>query len=249
MITFIDPSWTKSDKPIQKKYKMHMHTYYEVLLFISGDADYAVEGNVYRLHPGDMMIMNKSESHHLVLRSDAPYERLVVHFNVDDKPIRNFFKTKPFGKNSHYKAAEVPDRWRFYLERICGMDQHFYLFPLLYEMMEVGLPKSEGVTDSAQKIIEYINENIQEDLSLDALCNKFYISKAHLNRIFKKITGTTIWDYVTVKRLFFARKLISHGTNPTDAYLLAGFHDYTTFYKAYKKQFGESPKAQKVRSK
>jgi len=248
MITYIKPSWSRVEKPDLSEYKMHTHDYYEVLLFISGDADYTVEGNIYRLHPGDMMIMNKSESHHLVLRSDAPYERLVAHFNVDDEKIREFFKSKPSGKNSLYKAADIPDRWRFYLEKACGEGLHFYMLPLLYEMADMGLPKNDSITDKAQQIIEYINQNIQNELSLDTLCEKFYLSKAHLNRIFKKATGTTVWDYITVKRLFFARRQISHGTNPTDAYISSGFHDYTTFYRAYKKQFNEAPKAQKVRN-
>ena len=248
MITYIDPSYGKSSNPRQSSYKMHTHPHYEILLFLSGDADYAVEGNVYRLHSGDMMIMSKLESHHLVLRSDADYERMVIHFNLDDEQIRSFFDTKPLGRYNLFKAADIPDRWKFYIEKACVHGQHFYLLPLVYEISECGLPDSEGVQDRAHLIIKYINDNLENELSLDGICEKFYISKTHLNRVFKKIAGTTVWDYITTKRLFLAKRKIAHGSNPTDVFLSSGFTDYTTFFRAYKKQFGESPKAQKVRS-
>lgn len=248
MITYIGPSRVKKAQPKQSDFKMHTHDHYEILLFLSGDADYAVEGNVYRLHSGDMLIMKKSEAHHLVLRSDATYERMVVHFNVDDRAVTAMFDSKPLGKNNLYKAAEVNERWVYYLDRICTHGQDFYLIPLLYELAERGLPESEGTQDRAHRIIEYINEHLEGELTLDELCQKFYVSKTHLNRIFKKTTGTTVWNYITVKRLFLAKKLIADGTRPTDAYEKAGFGDYTAFFKAYKKQFGESPKAQKVKS-
>lgn len=248
MITYIDPSHRAVDKPIQSNFKMHTHSHYEILLFLSGEADYAVEGNIYRLHSGDMMIMSKSEAHHLVLRSDAKYERMVIHFNLDDKQIRHLFNTKPLGKHNLFKAADIPERWRYYITKICVSNQHFYLLPLVYEISEHGLPDSEGIQDRAHLIIKYINDNLENELSLDAICEKFYISKTHLNRVFKKIAGTTVWDYITTKRLFLAKRKIAHGANPTDVFLNSGFTDYTTFFRAYKKQFGESPKAQKVRS-
>ena len=84
-------------------------------------------------------------------------------------------------------------------------------------------------------------------LSLDHLSERFFISKSHLNRMFKKATGTTAWDYIVVKRLLMARSLLSEGMVPTDVYLKCGFRDYTTFFRAYKKHFGSTPKEYKIR--
>lgn len=248
MVTYIGPSHVTLDAPTQNKFKMHTHSHYEILLFLSGDADYAVEGNVYRLHSGDMMIMSKSESHHLVLRSGARYERMVIHFNLDDQTVRDFFDQKPIGQHNLFKAADVPERWRFYIEKICVHRQSFYLLPLVYEIAERGLPDSESEPDRAHMIIQYINDNLESEMSLDMLSTRFYISKTHLNRIFKRVAGTTVWDYITVKRLFLAKRKIAHGMGPTEAFTTSGFSDYTTFFRAYKKQFGEPPKAQKVKS-
>ena len=76
------------------------------------------------------------------------------------------------------------------------------------------------------------------------LAKRFYLSKTHLNRIFKQSTGTTVWEYITIKRLFLAKELIAAGRQPTDVCTQCGFKDYTTFFRSYKRHFGISPRAQ-----
>ena len=250
MIGYFHIAHKKTAQPAQSGFAMHTHDYYEILYFLSGDADYAVEGNVYRLHSGDMLIVRKAEAHRLVLRSDAPYERIVLNFDTDDEGLLQVFDRRPLGRHNLYKSAEIPEgRWRYYLEQICrykdDVRREYYLLPLLNELNEHGVPESEGIRDRAQEIIAYINGHLGDRLSLDDICGRFYISKTHLNRIFQKSTGTTVWNYITVKRLFLARELISQGGKPTDVYAGAGFSDYTAFFRAYKKQFHEPPKAQK----
>lgn len=60
-------------------------------------------------------------------------------------------------------------------------------------------------------------------------------------RKFKEETGFTIHSYITSKRLLFARSLIAQGIPVMKASEQSGFHDYTTFVRAYKKQFGSAP--------
>jgi AraC-like DNA-binding protein len=87
-----------------------------------------------------------------------------------------------------------------------------------------------------------VNEHLYEELSLDTICKKFYISKPQLCRIFKRATGSTVWEYVTTKRLIAAQRLIRSGIPVAEAARKCGFGDYTSFYRAYRKQFGEKPK-------
>ena len=60
-------------------------------------------------------------------------------------------------------------------------------------------------------------------------------------RKFKNETGYTIHNYITSKRLLFARSLINEGTPVMKAAQMSGFNDYTTFVRSYKKQFGNAP--------
>lgn len=247
-----------TEKPAVHVDKMHSHDYYEIYCILSGDADYCVEGSRYHLRAGDIMLMRKGEVHVVQLKSDDTYERICVYFDIHEileqveaPQLLKMFNDRPLGKYNHYRAELFPgNHWAEYLDKICAIEDSgmrlCYLLPLLYELAE-GMQTVMNAPPGAQKdraapIIKYINENLNEELSLDLLAERFYISKAHLNRLFKQATGTTAWEYITVKRLFLAKELISAGTHPTDAYGKCGFNEYTTFFRSYKHHFGLSPK-------
>lgn len=80
-----------------------------------------------------------------------------------------------------------------------------------------------------EQLVAYINQNLEQDLSIDALAARFFFSKYHMMRKFKEETGCTIHSYVTSKRLLLARSLIARGTPVMKAALQSGFRDYTTF--------------------
>ena len=93
------------------------------------------------------------------------------------------------------------------------------------------------------RILLGIIKEVQPDLviAIDALAARFFFSKYHMMRKFKEETGCTIHSYVTSKRLLLARSLIARGTPVMKAALQSGFRDYTTFSRAYKKQFRQPP--------
>jgi len=91
-------------------------------------------------------------------------------------------------------------------------------------------------------IIHYINEHLIENLSVDAIAGKFYLSRYYLMHTFKDETGYTIGNYITIKRLALAQSLIDEGKPIADAAEQSGFGTYSTFLRAYKKTYGTSPK-------
>lgn len=247
-----------TESPVSLPETMHSHDSYEIFCLISGDADYCVEGSRYHLLPGDIMLMRKGEVHTFQLRSPARYERMHVNFEItqlletmDAAGLLAMFDDRPLGKFNHYQAALFPDRrCQEYLNKISQSadkrKQLCYLLPLLSELSEcakaVQQAPVEAQKDRVAPIIAYINANLSDELSLDILADLFFLSKAHLNRIFKQSTGTTAWEYITVKRLFLAKELIDGGVQSCDACLRSGFKDYTTFFRSYKRHFGVAPK-------
>ena len=101
--------------------------------------------------------------------------------------------------------------------------------------------KSYSFDSQIADILQYINHNLKEDLSVDNLSSRYYISKYHLMRKFKEETGFTLHNYIVNKRLLMARTLISEGIPVTKAALESGFSEYSTFSRAYRKQFGATP--------
>lgn len=91
-------------------------------------------------------------------------------------------------------------------------------------------------------ILSYLNDHLTEDVSIDNLSARFFLSRYYLMHTFKQQTGYTIGGYILAKRLFLARELIAEGKPITDICYACGFKNYSTFSRAYKKSFGESPR-------
>lgn len=92
------------------------------------------------------------------------------------------------------------------------------------------------------ELLQYINRNLTTDLNIDDLAARFYVSKYYMMRLFKAETGYTIGNYINYKRLLLAKELIASGEPITQACYDCGFKNYSTFSRAYKSHFGESPR-------
>ena len=115
-------------------------------------------------------------------------------------------------------------------------------------MVEVNRVSLAGDTVSAAAgdskivaILQYLNAHLTEGLTIDELAARFYISKYHMMRRFRDETGYTIHGYVTEKRLLLAQQLLEQGIPSGEAALRCGYQEYSTFSRAYKKQFDRSP--------
>ena len=254
---YIEAKHSLTEKPDPKTFFMHSHEICELFYFISGKGTYKIEGNDYPLKSGDILIMRPMEAHYISIDRNFPYERFVVNFNIEifsdiDKngTLMLPFTKRPSGKKNLYRAEDFKDNsYRVFIENmISGGSENSLniianLLPLLNEISIAISNKNESIADDTldSEIVRYINRNICNELTLDGICGKFYISKPQLCRIFKNATGSTVWNYITVKRLAIAKKLIQNGNSPTKIYSQCGFTDYSAFYRAYHKKYGTSP--------
>ena len=244
-----------TEKPNLDLFKRHTHDNYEIFCFLSGDAKYFVEGNIYDLKPNDILVIKKSETHALLISNAVPYCRYVVNFNAAALPesqrqnLIAILDNKPLGKFNRIPAGEFEkNMWIHHLEQIVQAEsfdvKQLYLTILLKELCQ-NISKTEDESDTAtmnDNLIEYINKNLMTCSSLDEICEHFYISKTHLNRKFKAITGSSVWDYIVAKRLIIAKDMLTSGWKPKAVSEKCGYVEYSAFYRAYKTQFGVSPR-------
>ena len=117
--------------------------------------------------------------------------------------------------------------------------EFLYLLNHIQEPLTVPIAADERINT----LLLYINDHLDEDLSLDNLAAKYFVNKYYLCRTFKKITGYTINHYINYKRLLLVRELHSKGQTLLEASTNAGFNNYAHFYRMYRKEFGTNPRA------
>lgn len=254
-------SYDKADPP---QLRMHLHNYYELLYFKSGDASYIVENSIYQMSPGDLFITRPDEIHTISFHSDAVYERHFIQISPEylddiDYDLLYFINQKPAGKINKISADIVKS---YGLEEYFSMIEQYvvnrvpesdtlvktYIIQMLVKINSAlreysGLFAEQPFAD--KRIIEikkYIDEHFSEDLSLEFLCSYFYMSKYHLCRIFKNYTGLTVKEYINTRRITVAKQLIFEGHNMTSVCYDCGYRDYSNFYKTFKHFTDKSPR-------
>ena len=240
--------------------EFHTHETYEIFTLLQGTADYYVEGVTYNLRPGDILVTKQNEAHFMLVAPCVDYCQAVVRFNADallrneQNQLLAFLDSKPLGQfNCFPKSIFKDTQWLYYVEQLFEKrDQPeqatIYLTVLLHELSlaypEIAKPDNV-CQDLLSQILTYINKNLSQPLSVDHICQQFFISRAQLNRMFRKMASCSVWDYVVIKRLLYAKVLLESGETPASACTKCGFNDYSPFFRAYKAQFGVSPKAHK----
>lgn len=91
-------------------------------------------------------------------------------------------------------------------------------------------------------LFAYIHHHITEEITLEELEKVFYVSRYHICREFKKQTGQTVHSYITKNRLRMCKKYILEGLPITEVYKMVGFGGYNHFFRAFKQEFGMTPK-------
>ncbi len=254
--------YTYDEIPNPSHFYMHVHHIYEILYIIRGKGSFYVEGKEYRISDGCFIFTRPGETHKMNIDTSAPYERMGIHFPASilesldpEKRLFGIFNDRSLGTHNFYAAYDMPaglgselikltdgtgDEYSRYLKTVMRIGAFLLEANSHFEKNRKTLGVSAS-SDVVADVIEYINENLFSDFNLESLSKKFYISKSYLERRFKQVTGSTVWDYVLIKRLFVARESILSGEAPTKVYLLCGFRDYSSFFRQYKNRFGVSP--------
>lgn len=247
-------------------YFLHCHSHYEIYYILSGDISYLAEGSCYQPVPDSLMVFPPNLFHGMKVLSTQPYRRYTLYFHDSVLPVelKNFLLAIfPSGSDAAAEPLYYPNVSSLNLEPLFSylidceqMDSAYrdamssvYLQALLGRLTFLTpAPAAHTHTERSGRIpeiLQYINDHLEEPLSLDHLSGRFFISKNYLNVLFRETTGTTIGDYLINKRVIRARQLLFDGCRVSDAAAMVGFSDYSAFFRAYKKILGHRPSQDK----
>lgn len=253
---------------VPKEVALHHHDFYEIYFFLSGNVQYNIESRSYLLTPGDILLISPMELHQPVFGPEqTSYERIVIWINkqfldslsMGEQGLASCFDATVPGHTNRLSLEGVPRQLiTFQLEQLIQatetQDAYSEIYALSYlvqalvqiNRLSLQMKYSEEIrtaSDSAvYGVLGYINDHYSEDLSLDFLANKFFISKYHLSREFGRLVGTSVHRYLIQKRLVMAKQMMSEGMPSTEVYQHCGFGDYSNFYRAFKAEYQISPK-------
>ncbi len=247
--------------PDESRFVMHSHEWLEILYIISGKGTYMVEGNQYPIEDGDIFILRPAEMHKLQIEADSNYERMVIHFSPElikkhtHHDLLHAFYDRPLG--AHNRFASNEESTKLLQAAFSGFDFENISDPKLNLLgrLIIFLTAIDGIyrvqrhqrihnpaEGFQSQLLEYVNEHLFEDISVQSVADAFYRSRSQVSRVFRQATDTSLWEYVTIKRLMAARTMIQRGESASKACSACGFSEYSSFYRAYKAHFGHSPK-------
>lgn len=248
-------------------FSYHYHDFHKILILLSGDVTYCIEGRTYELQPDDIVLVNAGEVHKPSIASDSPYERIIIYISPDfineyreNQNDLGLCFHEAHEKQSHVLRVHAKRNGKlknalYELDRslsdddyACTLHHKLLFLEFMIQLNRAALHNSiEFIGNSASNekiisILNYLNGHLTDDISIEFLSERFYLSRYYLMHTFKEQTGYTIGSYLSTKRLLLARELVISGMPITDVCYACGFKNYSTFSRAYKKNFGESPR-------
>lgn len=249
------------ENPLEKQalFQLHSHDEYEIYMFLEGDTKYIVEEKNYTLSHGDVILIRKHEMHRAFHASNKHYKSFVLWINpqffTQDEmtEFEEAFLENKFAPGNKISSETVREsglydaimRLRKYMQSGEQNDSviiRSVVTEIVYLINKISsFEGTEAINKPVKKIINYINSHYTSEITLNTLCENFFISKYHLCRIFKDATGLTISEYIRQKRLTHVESLRREGKSLTEASIEAGFGDYSSFYRAYVKKNKKGP--------
>ncbi len=244
----------------------HDHEHYEFYLFLEGDVDYQIEDQIYHLEYGDYLLIPPKVLHRPIFgNSDIPYRRFVLWIGQDyfrhlcdlSQDYAYAYDAAKEQKLYHYRQdyiqiQDLQGRLTDLIEEsrsskaFHDLSSHLMMSQLLIHLNRLTHDKLHKVSASPSNMLYldlcfYINNHLNEDLSLDSLAAYFFVSKYHISHIFKDNMGISLHQYILKKRLHACKNAILSGLPLNSLFQQYGFSDYSSFYRAFRKEYGLSP--------
>ncbi len=231
------------------------HNAYEIILLNNCEITYGVEEKSYHVKSNSLIVAPPGKLHSIRVDERWGYDRFNIMFDPksvnaevlsqipkeldvfafeDDMTVMSLF-----GKMEHYCRYFEGDALKSVLTDLA--EQIIYELVIFIRKGKLKPTGHHTVNPTVAAAIEYIDRHLYVDFSLDMLCKELFVSKSYLHQLFIRHLQVSPWRYIIGKRLMAAQLAIRAGERPTEIYTQFGFSEYSSFYRAYHKQFGYAP--------
>ena len=244
---------------------LHSHNFYEILCCQnSGDAEYLVGADRYRLQKGDVILIPPGVSHRPLLHEtmSEPYRRDVLWISTElvDHLEQQVPRENRIEAQKTLLLRTAGTRWEFlgemfrqgvreYEDKLPGWEEVVlgntiqllvYLRRAIHDRSAAPLKAEKP--ELLDQVLAYVEEHLAEKISLSEIAKHFWVSQSTISQTFRNKLGVSFYRCVTQQRLIAAKSLIIEGNPLESVGQKVGFSDYSSFYRALKQEFGISPR-------
>lgn len=239
-----------------RDFVMHWHENIEILYFVLGKGNVAINTDIFEVNKGDIIFINSNSLHYINSITDScQYYCLIIDkdlcdaldISISDIIIKNIVKDDKAILIFKSIVEEMKEEKAYFKTMVKAISIEL----LMYLYRNFAFDKNDLIDTNKTKLkmikssISYIKNHFKEDISIDDICDNIGFSKYYFCRVFKEITGRTVIDYLNLLRCNNAKKLLISGDyNVSEAAEICGFNNLSYFSKIYKRYMGSLPSSE-----
>lgn len=244
--------------------QLHSHTFYE-LLYCRTDCggEYLIGSERYRMQRGDVIFVPPGMGHRPLLpeQMEAPYKRYVIWLSQEMMDLFGSVyapdeaRSFPYSRLLRTPARQSEEFGELFRRGVQEAEaqrpgwQSAVLGNTLTLLTQLGRALQEHDAHLMQaespelldRVLAYIEDHLSERITLADTAKQFFVSESTISQVFRKKLNVSFYHTVTQRRLISAKTLIAQGMELEQVGRSVGFADYSTFYRAFRKEFGIGP--------
>ncbi|MBQ7359752.1 MAG: helix-turn-helix transcriptional regulator [Lachnospiraceae bacterium] len=246
--------------------QLHSHSFYELIYCRNTcGAEYLIGSDRYRLMRGDVVFIPPGVSHRPLLSDHIvePYKRYVLWMSTEFVEQYGKLFPYPFSEKQAYPSMlrTGGTQWGELLAELfregvkeAEAQEDGWEAAIIGNTITLLTQIKRATNDQAamaleaekpellDRIMAYVEANFAKDISIEEVAKQLFVSNSTISHLFKQKMGISFYRFVTQRRLIAAKKLIEKDIHLETVGIQVGFADYSGFYRAFKKEYGISPR-------
>lgn len=244
------------DREAQPVKQPNIHELYVLCFCFEAAAQFNIEDRVYRLAPGQGIVVFPNQSHYFLHFDEPEIHWLFVSFEMRDAETLNILRHRPFTipeRGMEFLAQIIREYTLWRKEHRMGSDLVAWVTLLLGELMLQAMKDRSNTHDwqagqpplqieRIQRVAEYVHRHLDRQIHIRDLARHICVSESHLRKLFREHLKLSVGEFVRRTRINKACGLLrTSQLNISQVAEICGFSSVYAFSRTFRQQTGLAP--------